>query len=61
MLKIFTVIVTYNGEKWIGDCLRSIEQSSIDSKVIIVDNNSTDNTIAAIEKNFRDVPILKKI
>ena len=48
-MKVSTVIVTYNGMKWIDKCLKSIiDQSS----VIIVDNNSTDNT-AEVFKQWR--------
>ena len=47
---ILSVIVcTYNGEKYIEDCLSSLAMQTLDSnkfEVIIVNNNSTDNTIS---------------
>jgi GT2 family glycosyltransferase len=58
MLKsVFTIIVTYNGMKWIERCLRSIHNQS---HVIIVDNNSTDGTVEFIESNFSDIILLKQ-
>jgi len=39
------IILTYNSEKYIGDCLKSIsEQTYKDIEVIVVDNNSNDGT-----------------
>lgn len=45
MKKIATIIVTYNGEKWINKCLNSLYQSSYPSDVYVVDNASTDGTL----------------
>lgn len=43
---ISVIIPAYNEEKYIADCLRSIvsQRSSVGFEVIVVDNNSTDNT-----------------
>ena len=51
-MKIISIIVTYNGEKWIQKCLQSLEASSIPTDIFIVDNCSNDNTISIIEENF---------
>ena len=56
--KIATVIVTYNGEKWIRKCLSSIKASSQKTDIIIVDNNSKDRTIDIIKSSFFDVTLL---
>lgn len=53
------VIVTFNGVKWIENCLNSIFKSTIDITVIIVDNNSSDGTLDLIRKKFHQVQILK--
>lgn len=60
MDKLYIVIVTYNGMQWIDQCLESLYQSSIDSKVVIVDNNSKDNTVDHVNKHFPDVTILQQ-
>lgn len=53
MAKVATIIVTYNGSPWIKKCLEQLFQSSVDSHLIIVDNNSTDDTLEII-KHFHD-------
>jgi GT2 family glycosyltransferase len=58
MDKIYTVIVTHNGKKWIGECLQSLKESSQPCFIIVVDNLSTDGTVAYIEEQFPDVVIL---
>jgi len=49
--KVFAVIVTYNGEKWIAQCIESLINGNYDTKIIVVDNNSNDKT-CAILKNY---------
>ncbi|MGY6742009.1 MAG: glycosyltransferase family 2 protein [Cecembia sp.] len=55
MSNLATIIITYNGSKWIRKCLEHLYDSSVTSHIIIVDNNSTDNTIEVLE------PFLEKI
>jgi len=59
MLKIYALVVTYNGKNWIKKCLKSIENSIIPIHIIVIDNNSTDNTIEIIEKEFSNVELIK--
>lgn len=49
MEKISAVIITYNEEKKIGDCLQSLQ--GIADEIVVVDSNSTDKT-AQIVKSF---------
>lgn len=56
-MKVFTIIVTYNGMKWIEKCLRSIVHQS---EVVIIDNNSSDETVNYIKLNFPSVNILSQ-
>jgi len=45
------VIPLYNAEKYIGECLESILQQTFqDFEVIVVDDCSTDNSVAVVEK-----------
>ena len=47
MKKVSIVIRAHNEEKWIGHCLREIySQDFTDFEIILVDNNSTDRTLA---------------
>lgn len=60
MNKYDVVIVNFNGEKIISRCLHSIFAASIKpAKVIIYDNASTDKSVEMIQKNFRQVILLK--
>lgn len=54
-MKVYTVIVAYNGMKWIEQCLKSIVNQS---EVIVVDNNSSDETLNVIKINFPNVIVL---
>lgn len=56
-MKIYVVIITYNGMKWIDDCLKSLVDNTIEFSILIVDNNSTDNTINFIKNNYPDVKL----
>ncbi|GGD84920.1 glycosyltransferase family 2 protein [Planktosalinus lacus] len=52
--KIFIVTVTYNAMPWIDRCL----QSAGNHPVIVVDNASTDKTVAHIQSNYPKVTLL---
>ena len=56
MIRIFTVIVTYNAmqSNWIDKCLRSLQNSTIASTAIVVDNGSTDGTCEYVPNTFPD-------
>lgn len=50
MAKVSVVISTYNGEKYIKECVTSIlSQTFQDFEIIIVDDQSVDNTVKIIE------------
>jgi GT2 family glycosyltransferase len=54
------VIVTWNNERDIQTCLKSIlDQTYQNYKVIVVDNASTDNTVNIIENYFPSVKLIK--
>ncbi len=49
---IFAIVVTYNGMQWIERCLKSLETSTVAVKTIVVDNGSTDDTLAYIHSHY---------
>jgi len=58
---ISVVIPAFNEEKYIGNCLASLQKQSFkDFEVIVVDNNCTDNT-AKIADGFKATVIKEKI
>jgi hypothetical protein len=54
------IIVTWNSEGHIVDCLRAIDISGTTRShgVIIVDNNSRDETVASVKRFFPDVNVV---
>lgn len=58
MKRLFVVIVTYNGMKWIDECLKSVLNSSIPLDIIVVDNNSVDGTVEFIKSHFPEIIFL---
>ncbi len=59
-MKVSAVIIAYNEEKFIGECLRHLEnQIEKPDEIIVVDNNCTDNTVEIASK-FKGVRIVKE-
>lgn len=56
-MKVFTIIVTYNGEQWIEKCLQALQHQS---EVVVVDNHSSDATVAIIQQHFPWVILLQE-
>lgn len=53
------IIVTWNNEKEIENCLSSIaENCTMNYQVVVVDNCSSDNTVSIVEKQFPDVELI---
>lgn len=57
--RVFVIIVTFNGMRWIESCLNSVFKSNIDVKVIVVDNASTDGTAKIIKDKFKSVFLIE--
>lgn len=56
--KVCVIIVTYNHANYMVKCLNSI-YSQGPVEIVIVDNNSTDETTEIIENNFQSVKLIK--
>lgn len=54
-MKILVIIVTYNGTKWINRCFDSLRASSVPVTTYVVDNKSTDETVALIKSQYPEV------
>jgi GT2 family glycosyltransferase len=55
-------IVNLNGEKYLGECLKSLEELNYPEdklEIIVVDNGSTDNSLETIKNNYPQVKIIK--
>jgi GT2 family glycosyltransferase len=58
-LKIYTIIVTYNGMQWIERCINSLLNSSLKTHIIVIDNLSTDGTPVFISQHFPQVELIR--
>lgn len=59
MKKVFCIIVTYNAQKWIYDCISTIVEDKVDLTILVIDNGSSDETIEVISHNFPSVEIVQ--
>ena len=50
--RLSIVTVTYNSEETIRACLEAIPRGGLEAEVIVVDNASTDRTVALIREHF---------
>lgn len=55
--RVFVIVVTYNGIKWIDSCLSSLRYSSVTVNPVVVDNASRDNTVSFIKDNYEEVKL----
>ena len=59
LVKLYIVIVTYNGAEWIRKCLGSVYDSDIKAIPIIIDNNSSDETLRIIRAEYPQTEIVE--
>jgi len=58
--KVSVIIVNYNGKELLEKCLESLFKVEYDNfEVILVDNNSTDETLEFVTKNYPSIIIIK--
>lgn len=57
--KILVIIVTWNGMKWIRQCLESLRSSTFPIDIFVVDNGSTDETVPYIRTNYPEVEVMQ--
>ena len=53
------IIVTYDHKKYLDPCIKSILKQDYSYEIIIVDNNSNDNTYEYIKKNYPEIKLIK--
>src|SRR4030042_5309747 len=56
------IILNHNGESFLSNCLDSLiklDYSKDKYEIIVVDNDSKDGSVELIEKNYRDVRLIK--
>lgn len=59
-MKISVIIPNYNGEKIIDGCIQSLlKQEYKDFNIIVVDNNSADDSVKIIEERYPSITLIK--
>ena len=60
-MDISIIIVNWNTERLLIDCIRSIYETveNISYEIWVVDNASTDSSVAAVKQNYPDVKIIQ--
>ncbi|WP_395059018.1 glycosyltransferase family 2 protein [Flavobacterium sp.] len=56
--KVFVIIVTYNGSKWIEKCINSLLHSTYPVGIVVIDNCSTDNSVELL-KQFPQIHLIQ--
>src|SRR4051794_28228693 len=57
---IYAIVVTWNSRTHIAECLRHLHESTYTSRhILIVDNASTDDTLAIVRADFPNVTVLE--
>lgn len=58
-LKIYVIIVTYNGAPWIRGALDSLRRSDTACVTLVIDNASSDDTPAIVEREYPEARIVR--
>ena len=57
-IRVFAIIVTYNGRQWYDQCFSSLFGSSIPIDVVVVDNASKDGSVDYIRNRFPQITVI---
>lgn len=52
------IIVTYNAMPWLHKCIGSVLRSAVPADIMVLDNESTDDTVATVRRDYPQVILL---
>jgi GT2 family glycosyltransferase len=58
-MRVFSIIVTYNGIHWYSRCFDSLKNSAVPVQTIVIDNASTDGTVEFIRQNYPEIILIE--
>jgi glycosyltransferase involved in cell wall biosynthesis len=59
-MKLYVIIVTYNGAPWIRGALDSLRKSEIPTIPVVVDNASTDDSVAIVRREYPEAVLVEQ-
>lgn len=59
MKLIYAIVVTYNGMPWIDKCLGSLRDSDHPVEILVIDNGSSDGTVARVEDHHPKAELIR--
>lgn len=59
MKKIFVVLINYKNAKLTIECIRSIYETKDEVNIIVVDNDSQDDSVKIIQNNFNTIKVIE--
>lgn len=57
-MRVHAIVVTHNAQKWVDACVGSLLHSALPVHVIVVDNASSDSTVAYIREHYPSVELV---
>lgn len=57
-MKVFVIIVAFNGKRWYDRCFGSLRLSTIPVQTIVVDNASNDGSVEYIKERFSEIHLI---
>jgi GT2 family glycosyltransferase len=58
-MKIFIVLLNWNGKNDTLDCLKSLEQVETEHQIIVVDNGSSDDSVTSIQEAYPTITLIE--
>jgi GT2 family glycosyltransferase len=58
-MKVYAIIVTYNASKWIAGCLDSLANSATPVTIVMIDNQSSDDTVIVAQNHKANVNVIQ--
>ncbi len=60
MVKVSVIVLNWNGKQYLQDCLKSLSKITYKNlEIIVVDNNSSDGSVAFVKKSFPHIRIIE--
>jgi GT2 family glycosyltransferase len=59
MPDIYVIIVTYNAATWLDTCIKGLAKSTLPVTTLVIDNNSTDDTLNILHNEYPDVRVIE--